>query len=303
MNKNDENRAELRSFLSRLYGGLNMSWPVVIAMAVGSAIITAVFLILPLFKNTSFERMGVYLEAWFFLAILIMSNCKKPLESAQKTFVFFLVSQPLIYLIQVPFSSLGWGLFGFYRYWFILTLLTFPMAYIGWFITKKNWLSVLILSPVLAFMGVTACQSGLFCFRHAPHLLVTAVFCLLQILIYVTVFFPDLPKRVVGILIAVIAAVTVVMTMRKVEINGNSFLPDNPVLTEAAVVEPQNDSSDDALAVITIERTGEDSMVRIQADSYGEMDFSIRDGDMEYLYTLEIYEDDTGHNQIRIRER
>ena len=44
-------------------------------------------------------------------------------------------------------------------------------------------------------------------------------------------------------------------------------------------------------------------MVRIQADSYGEMDFSIRDGDMEYLYTLEIYEDDTGHNQIRIRKR
>lgn len=30
---------------------------------------------------------------------------KKPLESALKTFVFFLISQPLIYLLQVPFSA------------------------------------------------------------------------------------------------------------------------------------------------------------------------------------------------------
>ena len=104
----------------------------------GNPVLTAIFLIMPVFRNTSFERMGVYLEAWIFFAIIIMANCKTPLESALKTFIFFLISQPLIYLIQVPFSSMGWQLFGYYRTWFIWTLLTFPMAYIGWYIKKKT---------------------------------------------------------------------------------------------------------------------------------------------------------------------
>ncbi len=58
--------------------------------AVGTAVISTVFLIVPIFKNTSFMRMGETLEAWIFFAIIIIANCKKPLESALKTFVFFL---------------------------------------------------------------------------------------------------------------------------------------------------------------------------------------------------------------------
>ena len=98
-----------RGLLGRIYGGLNMSWPVVILLAVGAAVLTLIFLFVPAFKDTSFERMGVNLEAWIFFAILIIANCEKPLEAALKTFVFFLISQPLIYLIQVPFSELGWA--------------------------------------------------------------------------------------------------------------------------------------------------------------------------------------------------
>ncbi len=41
-------------------------------------------------------------------------------------FFFFLISQPLIYLLQVPFSSMGFELFIYYKYWFIWTLLTIP---------------------------------------------------------------------------------------------------------------------------------------------------------------------------------
>ena len=111
---NDNNSASGR-YLNRLFGGLKMSWPRVILFAVGAAVLTAVFLIVPVFKNSSFERMGVYLEAWVLFSVLIMANCRKPLEAALKTFVFFLVSQPLIYLFQVPFSWMGWGLFGYYE--------------------------------------------------------------------------------------------------------------------------------------------------------------------------------------------
>ncbi|MBQ2433139.1 MAG: hypothetical protein II266_01800, partial [Clostridia bacterium] len=142
-----ENKNILRRFTDKLFGGLNMSWPVVIIFAVATAVVTAVFLIVPVFQNTSFIRMGETMEAWVLFAIIIMSNCKKPLESALKTFVFFLISQPLIYLLQVPFSEMGFGLFMYYKYWAIWTVLTFPMAFVGWFITKRNWLSLLILSP------------------------------------------------------------------------------------------------------------------------------------------------------------
>ncbi len=78
--------AESKGVLDKIYGGLEMSWLKVIILAVLSAVITSVFLIVPVFKNTSFERMGVYLEAWIFLAICIIANTKKPLEAALKTF-------------------------------------------------------------------------------------------------------------------------------------------------------------------------------------------------------------------------
>ena len=97
----------LRRFTDKLYGGLNMSWLTVILFAVATAVLSAVFLLVPVFQNTSFARMGETFEARIFFAIIIMANCKKPLESALKTFVFFVVSQPLIYLFQVPFSEMG----------------------------------------------------------------------------------------------------------------------------------------------------------------------------------------------------
>lgn len=287
------------SFIHHIYGGLNMSWLTVILLAVGTAILTSIFLVVPVFQDTSFERMGVYFEAWFFFAIIIMSNCDKPLESALKTFVFFLISQPLIYLFQVPFSPMGWGLFMFYKNWFIWTLLTFPMAFIGWYITKKNWLSVLILSPVLVFMGITAYQCGTQCANHFPRLLITALFCLLQIILYVIAFFPDVIKKVVGILIPVITVAVFALGRPSVNVDGAVFLPNDRALTDSAVIIMDENPS----MSISIDRTGEDSMIRIRATKLGECDFVIKDGDNEYRYTARVFEDDGGHTQIRVEER
>lgn len=291
-----EKKSRLRRLTDKVYGGLPMTWPAVILFAVAAAVVTAVFLTVPVFKNSSFERMGVTFEAWIFFAVIIMANCKKPLESALKTFVFFLVSQPLIYLFQVPFSAMGWGLFGYYKTWFIWTLLTFPMAYIGWYITKRNWWSLLILAPVLLFLGVEAVG----CFRAAavnfPRLLVTALFCLGQVLLYLYVFTEKRLQKLVGLLLPLAAALTVLLTQPQVDLNSTVFLPDDPVLTEEAVVTVE----DTELAEITVASTGEDSMIRVQAGKYGTTGFAIRDGENEYRYTLTVYQDEGGHNQIRI---
>ena len=289
-------KRENRGLIGTIFGGLSMGWGRVLLLAVAAAALTAVFLILPVFRNSSFERMGVYLEAWIFFAVLIMSNCKKPLESAGKTFVFFLISQPLIYLFQVPFSALGWGLFQFYRYWFILTLLTFPGAFLGWYVTKRNWWSVLILAPVLAYLGIVAWDCGQSCLRQFPRLLVTVLFCLLQIGLYLAAFCPG-RKRWAALAVPVLAAAVFALSVPAVNVDSALFLPGDPILTEAAAVELE-----DEVFQVTIERTGEDSMVRVKAQSFGGTDFTIRDGETEYRYALKVYEDETGHTQIRITE-
>lgn len=183
-------RISISGLFSKLYGGLNMSWKNVILFAAGTAVLSAIVLIVPVFKDTSFELIGVTFEAWILFAVIIMANCKTPLESARKTFVFFLVSQPLIYLFQVPFSDMGWQILHYYYNWIVWTLLTFPMAFVGWFIGKKNWLSVLIFAPVFAYLGYMAYGYGLESVTGFPHHLIAALFCLFQIILYILVFSP-----------------------------------------------------------------------------------------------------------------
>ena len=294
MKKNDAGL--LRRITNKLYGGLNMRWPTVLAMAVGAAILTAVFLIFPIFENTSFERMGVTFEAWIFFAVIIMANCRTPLDSALKTFVFFLVSQPLIYLLQVPFSSMGWGLFGYYRYWFLWTLLTFPMAFVGWYIRKKNWLSLLILAPILFLLTSDYVGGFRDAVRHFPRMLVMAVFCLAQVLLYLYAFTDQLWQKLLGFFVPLAAMLIFLLALPQFELNCTNFLPGDPILTENAVVAVEEGAD----AAVFIERTGPDSMIRIQTTKYGTTAFTITDGEKEYRYLLEIYEDDDGHSQVRI---
>ena len=278
--------SSLKRFTDKLYGGLDMNWLSVILFAVGTAVLTAVFLIVPVFEDTSFERMGVYLEAWIFFAVIIMANCKKPLESALKTFVFFLISQPLIYLLQVPFSQMGWQLFGYYKYWFVLTLLTLPMAFIGWYIKKKNWLSLLILAPVLYLLTsyyVEAFQSAT---AHFPHLLVTALFCLAQVLLYLYAFTSNKWQKLIGFIVPLAIAVTLLLGTPQVDLTVFDTLPNEPSFSSEATVTMEDGS------VANVQLTApEDGAVYIYAYRYGTTGFTVTDGEQEFRYILEVYKD------------
>lgn len=291
-----EEKSVLRKLTDKLFGGIELTWFSVIIFAVGTAVITAVFLIVPIFKDTSFMRMGETLEAWVFFAVIIMANCKKPLESALKTFVFFLISQPLIYLLQVPFSWQGWGLFQYYKHWFILTLCTFPAAFIGWYIKKKNWLSLLILSPMLVLLALICEDASRHLIHEFPHLLITVIFCIAQMFIYLYAFTDKLSQKLIGVLVPVITAAVVLLFPKTVDFTVSEFLPDELVLTENAVVSAE----DTGIAEITISNTGEDSTVLVHAHAYGTTIFTIKDGDEEYQYSIHIYEDDLGGSKVDI---
>ena len=291
-----EERSALRRFTDKLYGGINITWLGVILYAVGTAVLTTIFLVVPIFKDTSFMRMGETFEAWIFFAVIIIANAKSPLDSALKTFVFFLISQPLIYLLQVPFSWQGWGLFQYYKYWFILTLCTFPAAYIGWYIRKKNWLSLLILMPMIVLLAIT-CEGGLKHVIHQfPNLLIMVVFCILQVFLYLYAFTEKISQKIVGALVPIAIVAVMLLLPKNVDFSSSQFLPDNPVLTENAEVTVDNTG----IADISVSGTGEDSTVLIQAHAYGDTSFTIIDDDKEYQYNLRIYEDDLGTSQIDI---
>ena len=292
-------KSALRSFTDKLYGGIRLTWPGVILYAVGTAILTTIFLVVPIFQGTSFVRMGETLEAWIFFAVILIANSKTPLESATKTFVFFLISQPLIYLFQVPFSWQGWGLFQYYKFWFIVTLLTFPAAYLGWYIQKKNWLSLLILMPVL-FLLAYLCEDGIKHVIHQfPYLLIMVVFCIAQIFLYLYTFTRKISQKLVGALVPIAIIAVMMLIPKNVEFFSSQFLPDDPVLTENAVVTVE----DTGVAEIAVSGTGEESTVLIHAHAYGSTSFTIQDGDKEYLYDLRIYQDDLGVSQIDISSK
>ena len=130
-------------------------------------------------------------------------------------------------------------------------------------------LTFAFLAPVLAFLGVTAYDAGTSCLRNPPHLLVTALFCILQIVLYVLAFFPEGKKKLIGFAVPVAAAVVMALAVPQIDIMSTQFLPDDPVFTEEAVVKAE----EGAFADVSLAGTGDDSRVMIRATSYGSMDF------------------------------
>ena len=202
--------------MKKIFGEVNMSWPKVLIFAVASAIFTAAMLVIDGLKESSFQDIGIAFECWILFAMFIIMNSKKMTEAIAKTFVFFLVSQPLIYLFQVPFSDMGMGLFGYYKRWAVITILTIPGAAIAYLVKKKNIISAGVLSVAnayLAYMSANYLRSAIFDF---PHHLLSAIFCLALAVFFCVVFFDDkkLLKRLTVGFVAFVFVVCFIFTGR-----------------------------------------------------------------------------------------
>ena len=182
-----------------------MSWRNTIIFAVIMGIYTALMaMYVP--DGNSFHDIAVTPEWWVLPAIIVIVNCKKPLEAALKTFVFFLISQPLVYLIQVPFNSMGWGLFGYYRYWFYVTLLTLPGGFIGWFIKKDEWYSGIILSVMTGLLTALGISFILNCMDNPPNHLITIIYCFSIIPVFIfAIFKKNIPRIICAVITVVVA--------------------------------------------------------------------------------------------------
>lgn len=211
-----------------------MTWKRVIIFAVITAIVTAAMLIIPIFKDTSFENIGVSFEAWILFALIIIMNCKTPLEASLKTFVFFLISQPLIYLLQVPFYAYGWQIFSYYPRWFIYTVLCLPGGFVAWYVKKDYVLSALILSAATGLLGAEAVYYGKSCVGAFPKYLLTVIFCVVLALVLIFVLLKRKRNRVIALVLTL--AVTVlfaVITLKQpsAEMIGYHYLGDDHTWT------------------------------------------------------------------------
>ena len=81
-----------------------MGWLAVILFAVVAGAYTGIVGFIPASEGTSFKDIAISYEWWVIFAVVIASNCTKSWESALKIFVFFLISQPLCFIVEVVFG-------------------------------------------------------------------------------------------------------------------------------------------------------------------------------------------------------
>ena len=155
---------------------------------------------------TSFAVPAVTLELWFVLALLIIGNCRSAKEAVLKTFVFFVISQPLVYLVEVPFKAMGWELFGYYKYWACITVLTIPGAFIAYQVKRKNVLSAVILSVATGYLLYSGLEFAAKLPQTFPGYLLITAFCFFFAFALIFVFLPEKKERTVGIALTVLLA-------------------------------------------------------------------------------------------------
>lgn len=158
-----------------------MTYWQVILFAMITAAYTAAVNIIPVTHGTSFADISVTIEWWILFAMIIIIRCNSARNASIKTFLFFLISQPLVYLIEAPFSSEGLGLFRFYPYWAVWTVLTIPGAFIAWQVKRKNILSAVILAVATSVLALQGYDYFLTFLKNPPYHILTVIFCVGQI--------------------------------------------------------------------------------------------------------------------------
>ena len=201
-------------YLKQVIKREELTYKNIIWFAIICGIITGIILDVELYKipsimNNSLFNIGICFEFWIFATMIIISRTKKPLEAACKVFVYFLISQPLVYLIKVPIDPRGWGVFVDYKGWFIWTILTFPGAFIAWYTNKKNNMSVAIFMVVILFLSYEFAQHFNVLITDFPFQLLACAFILYQITEYI-ISFKGKRRIVFGILSCIsIIAITI----------------------------------------------------------------------------------------------
>lgn len=144
--------------LSAAFGELPMTWPVVCLSAAVIGVYVGVINQIPLLYDTSFRDIAVTCEWWVLFAVLIVSNCRSAWEAGLKCLVFFLISQPVIFLVELPAIGLDQALYYYVGIWLPISLLTLPGGAIAFCAKRQTVPGAVILgigNLLVALVGVS----------------------------------------------------------------------------------------------------------------------------------------------------
>lgn len=279
--------------MKKIFGELNITWKKLIIFSIIIGIYTGVVAMLPFLRDTSFADISITFEWWVLFGTLIIINSKSPKESALKCFVFFLISQPIVYLVQVPFNPYGWGIFKYYPEWFKWTCLTLPMGYVGYYLKKDKWWGLFILTPVILFVG--SHYSGFL--REAltffPNHLLSAIFCAFTMILYSLFIFNDKKLKYISLGISIVTLIG--MSVLSIG-QGNNYYNTTVLISGGETGFEFDDTytvtlkdEDFGRLYIVYEENIEEYMVNAEFKKTGETEFRLTSPDgEEYVYKITV---------------
>ena len=190
--------------MKKIFGKINLTWKRIIISAIVIGTSVGLLNSVSFLYDTTITDIATFFDFWIFCGIFIIMNSKSNKDSALKCFVFFLISQPLIYLCEVPFNDMGWNLFIYYKPWFIWTLLCLPMGYIGYYIKKEKWYGLLILFPIILLLGFGLSSSITNVKYSFPKHLINTLFIIASFIVYPLALFKNKKIKYFGLITSVI---------------------------------------------------------------------------------------------------
>lgn len=170
--------------MKKLFGSLNMSWKNVILFAVCAGVYTGIIVQIDFLDDTSFQDIGILYEFWVLFAVIIVVNCGKNTQAMLKCFAFFLISQPIIFLVEVLGKAITFEKALIYLgYWSPLIILTLPGGFIAYYCKKQNLFGAIILGLGNTIQAVMGSYYTKLLIEKFPHHLLSAIFCFGSILV------------------------------------------------------------------------------------------------------------------------
>lgn len=193
--------------MKKYFGKIEMTYKKVIILMLITSLLAAIFSEVSIFKDTSFRDFSTNLDVWILFAVFIIVNCKNAKEAVIKCFLFFLIGQPLIYLLEVPFDQMGWQIYNFYGYWFKFTLLTIPGSFIAYQIKRDDYLSLVVLSVANIYLVIMSLNYLKSLVNNFPNHLLSFIFCLSLALFFTFIFLNKKKLRIIEITILLLTVI------------------------------------------------------------------------------------------------
>ena len=270
------------------------SWGFIVLFALVVGIVVGVLDCIPALADTSFTDPALTFDVWIPLAIFVVLGSKNTWDAALKCFVFFLVSQPVIYLVEIAASVLSGGELAemFHQYfvvyyigagWLWWTLLTLPGGAIAYQVKRDNVPAAVILA--VATGGLVGLGMN-YVFETLPssfprHLLST-IFCF--VMAFALCFMVLKKKKIRLLAVAITAVATITVTAMFLFFSGKpvdsmttyDVGPKTAVSCEVkdtAIAEAELDS-DNALVIHTAEAIG-NTVITVTYDDGTTADFLV----------------------------